>query len=201
MGGRRLIAVCCALASAGALAVAGSALAGPSQDFVAVYAAWSDSGAIPHCRFNSRQLVNAREESKTVEDFKAYSPSFEGDVNREIAFNGRGGCRGVARPPSKARLAKSALRKVKLGGVSPKGRESVVLVNTGTRRVNLAGATLRDRAGHRVRLGGTLARKARRRVFSRGVWDNGGDVVKLVDRRRLVVRQTGFGRWAGVVRF
>jgi hypothetical protein len=38
-------------------------------------------------------------------------------------------------------------------------------------------------------------------VYSRGVWDNGGDVVKLADRRGLIVRQTGFGSRRGVVRF
>jgi Zn-finger nucleic acid-binding protein len=38
-------------------------------------------------------------------------------------------------------------------------------------------------------------------VYSRGVWDDRGDVVKLVDRRGLVVRQAGYGSWRGVVRF
>jgi hypothetical protein len=89
----------------------------------------------------------------------------------------------------------------KLGKIRPRGHESVVVTNTSRRAISLTGATLRDRSGHKVRLRGALSGRGSRRIYSRGVWDNRGDVVKLADRKGLVVRQTGFGSWDGVVRF
>jgi hypothetical protein len=199
MRGRRLIACCCVLA--GSLLSAAPAGAAANEDFAAVYSDWSSTGSIPNCRYSKAQLINAREQSKTVEDFATYAPTFTGEVNRALAHIDKGGCRGVARPPSKRKLAKSAIRAVRIGRIRPRGRESVVVTNRGKRTVSLAGASLRDRRGHRVRLRGSLRPGASRRVHSRGVWDDGGDVVKLTDRKGLVVRQRGFGRWARVVRF
>ena len=198
MGGRRLIAAACAAAS---LALSAAAGASPAGDFYAVYAAWNADGPFPHCKFAKSRLQNAVAQAAQVPELATYSPTFPSDVKFEIAFIDAGGCRGISRPPSAARLRRSALRRVTIVGIHPRGRETIVLKNSGRRPVRLTGATLRDRSGHRVRLHGVLRGRRARQFASRGVWDDGGDVVKLVDRRRLVVRQRGYGRLAGIVAF
>ena len=96
--------------------------------------------------------------------------------------------------------------------------------NNGSRSVNIGRAPLRDRRGNRVRiprgtrLGArsslrviTGCARGRRRAVRRGsrlyacrrarVWDDRGDVVKVVDTRGIVVAQRGYGRLRRVVRF
>jgi len=98
----------------------------------------------------------------------------------------------------------------------------VTIRNTGRGAVRLKGATLRDRSGKKLRLSGRLAgrrslrvvtgcaRGARRprRVGSRlfacrtgRMWDDRGDVAKVVDARGTVVAQRGYGTFRTVARF
>ncbi len=199
MRGRRLIALCCAPVLA--LALAPVAGATPEQDFYAVFKTWQDEAPFPHCKFTRKQFQNAIGEARKVGDFDNYAPTFVGAVQAEIGLIDARRCRGIARPPSARELRRSALRRVTIVGIHPRGGERIVLRNNGGRAVNLAGATLRDRSGRRVRLRGTIRGRRARAFRSRGVWDNSGDMVKLADRRGLVVRQLGFGSFEFFVRF
>ncbi|MCA1683158.1 MAG: hypothetical protein LC685_04115, partial [Actinobacteria bacterium] len=85
-------------------------------------------------------------------------------------------------------------------------------------------ATLRDRSGNRLRLPAVGKLKSRRSLLvvtgcarghrkpvrlgarlyacrSRGIWDDRGDVVKVVDALGTVVAQRGYGSLRGVARF
>ena len=209
-----------------ALAAAGPppALAGPNEDFLAVYNDWKPDGDVASCRFTRAQLVNARNVAAGIQDFDSYAPGFRDEVGREIARYDSGGCSGIS-PDTTARNS-SPLRRVRITRISPKGgkRESVTIRNRGSRSVSLRGATLRDRRGNRIRFPRSTRLRAgrslkvitgcargRRRPFRRGslfwacrrklVWDDRGDVVKLVDSRRTVVTQRGYGTYRGVRRF
>jgi len=144
-------------------------------------------------------------------------------VRREIARHDAGGCRGVASDsPAQTR---SALRGLRIKTIRPGGglRESVIIRNSGGSAVRLTGASLRDRSGRRLKLGkGRLGARRSLRVYTgcaknrrkahrpgsrlyacarRRVWNDGGDVVKIVDRRGVVVAQRGYGRLRRVARF
>jgi len=211
-----LLALCAGSSSAGAA---------PADDLRAVLRDWQPDHDITDCRFTRAQLVNARDVAATLPDFDSYAPGFRDEVRREIARYDGGGCRGVARSPSGARK-RSRLRSIRIVAIKPKGGtlESVTIRNAGRGAVSLKGATLRDRGGNRLRLPavGTLtgrrallvvtgcARGRKRpvrlgaRLFacrSRGIWDDRGDVVKVVDSRGTVVAQRGYGSLRGVPRF
>ena len=222
----RRTTVLAALAAAALVVPASSALAAPADDFRAVFGDWRPDGRITQCRFTRAQLVNARDVSRTTTDFDSYAPGFREEVGRELARHDAGGCKGIAPQPSRALRNRSALRSVRIVAIRPKGgaRESVTIRNTGGRAVSLKGATLRDRAGRRVLLGSAGRLGARRslqvisgcaparkrpvrfgtRLFacrSGRVWDDRGDVVKVVDSRGTAVAQRGYGRLRGVARF
>ena len=210
------------------LALAGAgpapALAAPADDYRAVFRDWQPDGDVTACRFSRAQLVNARNVAATVTDFDSYAPGFREEVGRELARHHARGCTGVARPG--ARRNRSPLRSLRIVAIRPKGGagESITIRNGGRRAVNLKGATLRDRAGNRLRLSAagrlgarrslrvvTRCARARRKPArlgsrlqacgSRRLWDDRGDVVKVVDARGTVVAQRGYGRLRGVVRF
>lgn len=210
--------------SAPAAAGAAPALAAPADDYRAVFRDWQPDGDVAACRFSRAQLVNARNVAATVTDFDSYAPGFREEVGREIARHDARRCTGVARPG--ARRNRSALRALRIVAIRPKGgaRESITIRNSGRRAVSLKGATLRDRAGNRLRLSSGRRLGARRslRVVSgcararrkparlgsrlyacapRRLWDDRGDVVKVVDARGIVVSQRGYGRLRSVVRF
>ena len=202
-----------------------NALAAPADDLRAVLRDWQPDHDIADCRFTRAQLVNARDAAGTLPDFDSYAPGFRDEAIREIARHDSGGCRGVVPSPSDARN-RSRLRSIRIVAIKPKGgaRESVTIRNAGSRAVSLRGATLRDRSGHRLRLPAVGKLTGRRsllvvtgcargrrkpvrlgsRLFacrSRGVWDDRGDVVKVVDAGGTVVAQRGYGRLRGVPRF
>ena len=200
-----------------------SAVAAPNDDYREVFRDWQPDGDVAACRFSRAQLVNARDVAATVTDFDSYAPGFKDEVGREVARHDARGCSGVTAPS--ARRNRSALRAMRIVAIKPKGgrSESVTIRNTGRRAVSLRGATVRDRAGNRVRLGpGRLGARRSLRVItgclrsakrpvrrggsmyacrSRRLWDDRGDVVKVVDARRIVVAQRGYGRLRRVVRF
>ncbi|MGI9081787.1 MAG: lamin tail domain-containing protein [Thermoleophilaceae bacterium] len=214
----RITMLVAAAAAVAVLLPTSSALATPGTDYRAVFRDWKPDRVITACRFTRTQLVNARKVAATVTDFNSYAPGFRENVRREIARHDAGGC-------SRAR-ARSALRNVRITRIRPRGGlgESVTIRNTGARAVSLKGATLRDRGGRRLRLGGagklagrrslrvvTGCARGRRRparigssLFacrSRRLWDDRGDLVKVVDSRGTVVARRGYGTLRGAIRF
>ena len=207
------------------LACAPAASAAPADDYRAVAADFQGDGDVTACRFTRSQLVNAAGVAGSVQDFDSYAPGFRAEVAREIARHDSGGCSGVTTAPGSER-ARSPLRRVRITRIQPKGRraESVTIRNSGSGTLNLGRATLRDRRGNRVRIpGGTKLRGGRslrvitgcargqKRPVRRGsrlfacrrspVWDDRGDVVKVVDTRGRVVAQRGYGTLRRVARF
>lgn len=225
---RRRALLAAALLALCALALAGSsssAAAAPADDLREVLRDWQPDHDIADCRFTRAQLVNARDVAGTLTDFDSYAPGFRDEVRREIVRHDGGGCRGVVLQPSGARN-RSRLRSIRIVAIKPRGgaRESVTIRNAGRGAVSLKGATLRDRRGNRLRLPAVGKLKGRRsllvvtgcargrrrpallgsRLFacrSRGIWDDRGDVVKVVDSGGTVVAQRGFGSLRGVPRF
>ena len=203
-----------------------AAHAAPIDDYRAVADDFRGDGDITPCRFSRQQLVSAGLVAGGVPDFDRYAPGFRAEVAREIARHDSGGCSGVSTPPDTSERASSPLRRVKIAGIRPRGglAESVTIRNGNSRSVTIGRATLRDRRGNRVRiprgtrLGArrslriiTGCARGRRRAVRRGsrlyacrrsrVWDDRGDVVKVVDARGIVVAQRGYGRLRRVVRF
>lgn len=222
----RLMLVAAALVLAALAAVPSRALATPMGDFTAVFGDWRGDADVSSCRFTRAQLVNARAVASSNADFDTYSPGFREEVGREIARHDSGGCRGVSPPPSSAKRAASPLRSVRIARIRPKGTgaESVTIRNAGRATVNLGRSSLRDRSGRRaripadVKLGGGRSltvitgcapgksKPVRRgaKLFaclSKALWDDRGDVVKVVDARGTVVAQRGYGTFKRVARF
>lgn len=203
-----------------------STQAAPSDDFNAVFRDWVSDEDITACRFTRQQLINAAAVGASSQQVSTYSPGFGIEVRREIARHDFGGCprpAAVNGPPAGPR---SHLRAVRITRIRPGGgpAESVTIRNTGSRSVNLGGATLRDRSGNRVRiprgtrLGArrslriiTGCERGRRKAVRRGsrlfacrrtrVWNDRGDVVRVVDSRGIVVTQHGYGSFRRVARF
>ena len=219
--GRRSVLLAAASAAA-AVGLATGALAGPSEDYAAVRADWQRDRTITPCRFSEEQLRNARGIAETNPDDQ-YTELPE-EIDREIARHRSGRCAG--RPPDSV-LQRSPLVGVRIIRVTHRGgagRELVRIRNRGRRRVLLDGATIRNRRGARarfprgvrlrrgasltVRIGcapgttrptvrGTTVYACRRR----GLFVDGSDVARLVDRRGTVVSQRGFGRYRRLVAF
>ena len=212
-----------ALFTTALLLPASSSVAAPVDDFRAVFDDWRPDGRITQCRFTRAQLGNAATVSGGF-DSNYYAPGFREELGREIARQDSGSCRGIA-PNSPAARRQSALRRLRIGTIRPRGglKESVIIRNSGSRSVSLRRATLRDRSGRRLKLGSgrlgarrslrvfTGCAKGRRKAFRRGsrlyacqrrtVWNDRGDVVRIVDSRRVVVAQRGYGRYRRVARF
>lgn len=218
-----------------AVAIAGVALAAvpapagsaaPADDYRAVFDDWRGDQDVTACRFSRTRLANARDVARSVGDPDSYAPGFREEVERELARHAKGGCRGVAPEPPESQRARSPLRRVRIVRVLARGGsgESVTIRNSGSRRVSLAQASLRDLRGARLQLPrGTMlhgrrslrvvtgcARGASRPVrrgpslFAcrrRGLWDDRGDVVKLVDPSGIVVAQSGYGTLRRMARF
>ena len=204
------------------------ALADAEADFQAVYRDWRTDKNITTCGFTRAQLVNARNEADKTPDIETYAPGFRDEVTLEIRRWDTGGCKGVATSPVDPRRATSPIGGFRIKKIRPRGgarKESVVLKNTAA-TANLRGATLRDRAGHRLRLPrrssirrnrsirvftGCKKGSKRKRAFRKGrriygckkrqLWNAGGDVVKLVDTDGVVISQRGYGRYANVPKF
>jgi hypothetical protein len=202
------------------------AVASPADDAREVFADWRPDGDITSCRFTRQQLSNSLAVLGGV-DLNYYAPGFREEVGREIARHDSGGCRGITPDTSGSAgaRARSALRRLRIVSIRPRGgsRESVTIRNPGSTGVSLKGSTLRDRSGRRIKLGSkrlgarrslrvyTGCAKGRKKAYRRGsrlyacskrrVWDDRGDVVRIVDRRGVAVAQRGYGRFRRVFRF
>jgi hypothetical protein len=181
------------------------AAASPLSDFQAVRADYQQhNGDVTACRFSRAQLLNARGVGAQSQALVTYEPGFFAELDREIQRHTKGGC-----------LSVSSQRGLVIARIRARGRESITVKNTGSTTAKLRGATLRDRSGNRIRLGvrglksGRLLRvftgcaRHHHRAVRRGarlyackpgtVWNNKGDVVKLVNALGAVVAQRGYG--------
>lgn len=209
------------------LALATSASADPSSDYDAVRSDYAAHGGnITDCKFTRAQLVNARN-LETAED--AYT-GFDDEVGREIRRWDNGGCKGSGGSgggsggSSKKADFRIVTIKGKVRSRRNKRREYVTIRNRGGKAGNLKGWSVRDRSGHRIRFRKSLRLRAHRRLrvvtgcakghrraFKRGsrfyacrkrqLWNDRGDVAKLVSPRHRVASQRGFGRFRRVKRF
>jgi hypothetical protein len=205
----------------GAALIAPSATAGPNEDAAAVRADYAGDQNITACRFTRQQLVNARNAITPTDE--QYNPGYGDEIAVEIRRWDTGGC-----PSSGGGVEgvtqRSARFKVVTIRARGRRRESVTIRNVGGRTGNLRRYSLRDRAGNRIRFRRSLRLRRgrrlrvvtgcfrnRRRAVRRGarlyackrrpLWNDGGDVVRLVNPRGRVVSQRGFRRFRGVRRF
>lgn len=161
------------------------AFADSVDDYRAVHNDWERDGKITPCKWTVAQLKNAREIADDNPD-DTYN-SFPDRVDDEIARWRRGECAAHAQ----------------IAGVKPKtGR--VRLVNRFSSTVNVGGMRLRDRQGNSIRLprgmrippGGSVLAYSEHRI-----WDDGGDIARLVTKSGKVLSQYGYGRFSGRKRF
>ena len=102
-------------------ASAPAAHAAPIDDYNAVADDFRGDGDITACRFSRQQLVSAGMVAGGVPDFDRYAPGFRTEVAREIARHDTGGCGGVSTPPDAPDRASSALRRVRITTIRPRG--------------------------------------------------------------------------------
>jgi hypothetical protein len=189
----------------------------PGADFSAVFADWRGDGRITRCRFTRQQLQNALDEASKMNDLDAYAPGFRDAVRAELAAK----CGGVLGASTELRIVKVKAR----GQPGKPGNEYVTIKNVSKKVVALKGLSLRDRSGNRLRLprkhklrrgrklrvvtGCFTARKSSVRRGGRyyacrkkgQLWNDKGDVVKIVNSRGKVLAQRGFERFKSVPRF
>jgi len=200
-----------------------------ASDYAAVRSDYASDGDITNCRFSRAQLVNAR--SQISEDVDSYDPNFREEVNREIRRWDSGGCRGSGGGGSGGGGGTTDGADFRIVAIKGKVRgrnkrkEYVTLRNRGGRAGNLRGWSLRDRSGRRIRFRRSLrvgagrrlrvitgCAKGRRRAVRRGsryyacrkkglLWNDRGDVARLVSPRGRLVSQRGFGRFRRTPRF
>lgn len=185
-------------------------------DFQTVYQDWRADHNVTNCRYTRAQLVTVRRQAGQAPDIDAYAPGFRDELTREIKRWDNGGCGARAR---------SAIAGLRIKTIKPRGKESVVIKNTGKKTAKLRGATLRDRSGHRIKFPrSTKVKKGRsirvftkcrkgvkghkpikrgRRIYAcrrKPIWNNRGDVVRLVDRHGVLISRRGYGRFKRVKR-
>ncbi len=188
----------------------------PAADFETVFEDWRRDGDIADCRYTSQQLQNALGEASKIADIDAYLPGFRDELGRELARNASGACA--------AKLPGAGLRIVKVRAKGGPRKEYVTIKNTSRGTVGLKGLTLRDRSNHRIKFPSKLklkrgkslrvvsgcfkqrkrATKRRSRLYAckaKQLWNDKGDVVKLVNSRGKVIAQRGYGRFRRVARF
>jgi Lamin Tail Domain len=209
-----------ALGLAAALAAPGAS-ADPESDSAAVHGDFAAHGGdITACKFTREQLVNARN-LETEQD--AYT-GFDDEVNREIQRWDTGGCSsgGGGGSSKKADFHIVAIKgKVRSRN---KRKEYVTIRNKGGKEGNLKRWSLRDRSGHRIRFRRSVrvrahrrlrvitgCAKGHRRAFRRGaryyacrkhlIWNDRGDVARLISPRGRLISQRGFGRFRFTRRF
>lgn len=169
-----------------ALMLAPLAAADPVDDYRAVHHDWEKDGQVTPCYWTLEQLENARDVAASNPD-DAYN-SFPDRVAEEIARWRRGEC--DPRP--------------RIAGVKP-ARERVRITNSGGTPAKVGGMRLRDRQGNTIRLrrglqiapGATIAVRS----GARAIWDDRGDIARLVAKDGAVVSQYGYGRYRGRRRF
>ena len=167
------------------LALAPLALADPADDYRAVHRDWEDDGQITPCRWTQKQLENARSVADDNPD-DTYN-GFPDRVDDEIRRWRRGDC------DPRPRIVK----------VKPK-IDRVTIANRSPKTVKLGGLRLRDRQGNTIRMprgmrlppGGSTTAVSRHRI-----WDDRGDIARLVTKSGAVVSQYGYGRFRDRKRF
>jgi hypothetical protein len=203
---------------AGALVFAAIALADVSSDYLRVRADWeAHHGKITRCRFTSAELTNVLTaiSANPDENYSDFRPAVEGELARIAAKFCRGTVAESARRSSP--LDPATISKIK--GKGGPQKEMVVLANSSKKKaLSLKGATLRNRAGRKLKLPkhATIAprgkltvrtgcgRGGKATVFAcakRGFWDDKGDVASLYDRSKVAAAQAGFGKFEAVYRF
>jgi hypothetical protein len=193
--------------------------ADPSSDYSAVHADWDSDQVITPCRFTREQLVNARNLSTTDDTYTGFRDAVDAEIRRWDT-GGCGGVLGVTQKSANFKIVK-VRGKVRRGS---KRKEYVTIKNRGGKTGNLKGWSLRDRSGHRIRFRKRLrvrpgrrlrvvtgCAKGHKRAFRRRsryfacrkktIWNDSGDVVKLVRPGGKVVSQRGYGRFRSVRRF
>ena len=168
------------------LLLAQPAAADPADDYRAVHHDWEKDGQITRCYWTPEQLENARRIADDNPD-DTYN-GFPDRVDEEIARWRRGDCDA----------------RVRIAGVRAK-RERVRITNTGGQSAPVGGMRLRDRQGHTIKLrrglsvapGETVVVRSGRRA----IWDDRGDVARLVAKDGTVVSQFGYGRYRDTKRF
>lgn len=191
----------------------------PGADFSAVFSDWRPDGMVTRCKFTRHQLVNALNEAAKNTDIDAYAPGFRDAVRAEIAA-------WDARKCAEVKVGNLEILRVKAKGRKGKPRnEFVTIKNASIFDLPLRFFRLQDRANSRLRLPKkyTLKKGRKLRVVTgclgkrkkptrrqgrfyackkKGqVWNDKGDVVKIVTTAGLVVAQRGFGRFKAVPRF
>ena len=167
------------------LVLAPTALADPADDYTAVHHDWEKDGQITPCYWTQAQLENARQIADENPD-DSYN-GFPEKVDVEIERWRSGGC--APRP--------------RIAGVRAK-RERVLITNSGATPVKVGGMRLRDRQRNTIRLRRGLRIAPGQTIVvrsSRPIWDDRGDVARLVARNGTVVSQYGYGRFRGRKRF
>jgi len=190
-----------------------------TADFFTVYADWLDDGALRRCGHPKRRLQNTLGEANTVPNFDAHVPGLRSAVRAQLRAINAGRC---------AAVLPGALRIV---GIHARGSrrkplaEYVTIRNTVRGSVALRRLSLRDRSGNRILLpfngrlgpGRTLrvttgCLEGRVRPTKRGgrfyacnmraqLWNDAGDVVKVVGSGGTVVAQRGYKRFRSIPRF
>lgn len=211
------------------LAIATTASASPASDYNAVKSDYAAHGGnITACKFTRAQLVNARNLETQEDDYTGFDDEVGREIARwdsggcKGAGGGGGSGGGGSGSTKKADLRLVAL-KGKVRGRN-KRKEYVTIRNRGGKTGNLKGWSVRDRSGHRIRFRKSLrlkghrrlrvvtgCAKGHRRAFKRGsryyacrksqLWNDRGDVARLVSPSGKRVSQRGFGRFKGVRRF
>jgi len=146
---RRSATALAALACAALLAPAAGA--SPASDLAAVLKDFQSDRDIKACLFTKKQLEGVKRQ--VAADADAYAPEFKTEINREIGRWNRGECSGKA--------LSGSLRIVTAKGKGSARRESVTLKNVGSRRINVRGYALRNRAGKKIRLKSSRLAKGR----------------------------------------
>ena len=201
-----------------ALAAPASAAATPEDDFRAVADDYRPDKDVTACRFTREQLVNAHNQANTPDLDNYGGAEFRAEVRAEIARHDAGGCKVANKKVTK-------VANLKIVKVRPRRgfKESVTVKNLGKRRASIRGVRLRDRGGARLKLGNvgikpgkslrvfTGCAKGKRRFIrlkSRAfacrkttVWNDRGDVVRLVAANRTLLSRAGYGRFRSVQRF
>jgi hypothetical protein len=200
-------AALCALAVL--LVLAPAALGDALGDYTKVRKDFQDNGQITPCKFDKSELTNAAKVAASSPDL-SYT-GLPGAIDRELARVSAGACSGRG----------SLVKAVRIVSASPSGGGKVVLRNTGTKAVSLAGASLRDRAGKKVRLPsaklgkrgrsavslgclkGKRGKKGSRKLYAcaKGAFLAKSDIVRLVDKRGKVGSQYGYGKFRRTARF
>ena len=187
-----------------ALVLIPGAATGASTDFEAVLRDYQPDENITSCRFTRKQLEAVL--AKVPSDSTVYAPGFKTELKREIAAWKKGRCRAAAR---------SKLQIVKIKPEGDAAQESVTIRNRGRKAVNLRNYVLRDSAGHAIRFGKTKLKGRRQLIVITGCrprarkasrkgsryyacrqtefWDDGGDVVELVNSVGSLLSTKSFG--------